>query len=136
MFLAPTVIFFAFSGALQIFRLQEAHPGSSYEPPGWMVVLAGVHKDQRIASPPGPRPPAPSSEAPQPQPKPQPASGDKPQQAKPSAILKWFFLFAATGIITTTALGIIMAFKYNRDRRVIWGLLISGTVLPIVLLYL
>jgi hypothetical protein len=137
LFLAPTVIFFAFSGALQIFRLQESHPGSTYEPPAWMVKLAGVHKDQRIASPPAPRPAAPQGEAPTPQPRPpQPAAGDKPPQAKPSTILKWFFLFASIGIITTTVLGCIMAFKYNRDRRVNWGLLASGFFLPIVLLLL
>ena len=102
-----------------------------------MVKLAGVHKDQRIASPPAPRPVAPTGEAPTPQPRPtQPAAGDKPPQAKPSTVLKWFFMFASIGIITTTVLGIIMAFKYNRDRPVIWGLLVSGIVLPIVLLLL
>jgi hypothetical protein len=55
---------------------------------------------------------------------------------KRSTALMWFFLFTAIGIIISTGLGIIMAFNLNRDRRVIWGLLVSGTVLPIVLLIL
>jgi hypothetical protein len=102
-----------------------------------MVTLAGVHKDQRIASPPGPRPSAPSGEASSPQPKPQPAPGGQPpEMKKASTLLKCFFLLAALGIISTTGLGIIMAFKFNRDRRVVWGLLVSGTILPIALLFL
>lgn len=36
----------------------------------------------------------------------------------------------------TTILGIVMAFKYNRDRRLIWSLLTLGIVLPITLLFL
>jgi hypothetical protein len=138
LFLAPTIIFFAFSGALQIFRLQEGRPGSSYQPPAWVVALAGVHKDQRYETPPKPRPASPSAETPLPPPTPRPEAepGGQPPQRKPSAALKWFFLLTAIGIIITTGLGIIMAFKFNRDRRVIWGLLVSGTLLPVVLLIL
>lgn len=138
-FLAPTVIFFAFSGALQIFRLQESHPGSSYQPPAWIEKLAGVHKDQKLPGPPKPRPAAPASgesPAPPPPPRPEAAPAGQPPATKSPVILKWFFLLTAIGIIVTTALGIVMAFKSNRDRRLIWGLLASGTVLPIILLLL
>ena len=34
------------------------------------------------------------------------------------------------GLITTSLLGVYMAFQYNRDRRVIWILLVLGTVMP------
>jgi hypothetical protein len=138
MFLAPTVIFFAFSGALQIFRLQESHPGSTYQPPAWIEKLAGVHKDQKLPGPPKPRPAAPSGESPTPQPRPEAAPvGGQPPAAKRSAILMWFFTLTAIGIIVSTVLGIIMAFKLsNRDRRMIWGLLVAGILLPIVLLFL
>jgi hypothetical protein len=134
-FLAPSIIFFAFSGALQIFRLQEEHPGSSYQPPAWIVALAGIHKDQRVESPPEPRPPSPAGETPAP-PRPAAAPGGQPPVRKASATLKWFFLLTAIGIISTTILGIYMTFKYNRDRRVIWGLLVAGILLPIALLFL
>jgi hypothetical protein len=138
MFLAPTVIFFSFSGALQIFRLQESHPGSTYQPPAWIEKLAGVHKDQKLPGPPKPRPAAPPAESPAPTPSPEVAAGGvKPPAPKRSAILMWFFTLAAIGIIVTTVLGIIMAFRLsNYDRRLIWGLLVAGTLLPIVPLFL
>jgi hypothetical protein len=135
MFLAPTVILFAASGALQIFRLQEGHPGSSYQPPSWIVFLAGVHKDQRLEGPPPPRPAAPAVEA-APAPKPAAPPEGQPAKSKRSTILMWFFMLAAVGIITSTVLGIVMAFKYNRARRVIWALLAAGTLLPILMLFL
>jgi hypothetical protein len=138
MFLAPTVIFFSFSGALQIFRLQESHPGSTYQPPAWIEKLAGVHKDQKLPGPPKPRPAAPPAESPAPTPGPEAApAGVKPPAPKRSAILMWFFTLAAIGIIVTTVLGIMMAFKLsNYNRRVIWGLLVAGTLLPIALIFL
>lgn len=138
MFLAPTVIFFSFSGALQIFRLQESHPGSTYQPPAWIEKIAGVHKDQKLPGPPKPRPAAPPGESPAPPPPPEAAPvGGQPAAAKRSAILMWFFTLAAIGIIVTTVLGIMMAFKLpNYGRRVIWGLLVAGTLLPIALLFL
>lgn len=135
MFLAPTVILFATSGALQIFRLQEGHPGSSYQPPSWIVFLAGVHKDQRAESAPPAKPAPPAVEA-APAPKPASPPEGQPAKSKRSTILMWFFTLAAVGIITSTVLGIVMAFKYNRDRRVIWALLAAGTLLPILMLFL
>jgi hypothetical protein len=138
-FLAPTVIFFAFSGAFQIFRLQESRPGSSYQPPAWIEKLAGVHKDQRWPGQPKPRPAAPppgESPAPPPAPRPEGAPEGQPPAKKPSVALKWFFLLTSIGVIVSTVFGIVMAFKTKTDRRLIWGLLVAGTVLPIVLLFL
>jgi len=134
-FLAPSIIFFAFSGALQIFRLQEGHPGSSYQPPEWIAFLAGVHKDQRVEGLPEPRPAAPAVEAPAP-PRPAAAPEGKPPARKASTALKWFFTLTAIGIISTTILGIYMSFKYSHDRRIIWGLLVAGILLPLALLFL
>ncbi len=42
----------------------------------------------------------------------------------------------AAGLITSTTLGIYMAFQYNRDRRLLWALLLAGAFLPLLLLYL
>jgi hypothetical protein len=47
--------------------------------------------------------------------------------------MKWFTFIMALGLVTTTLLGIYMSFKYNRDRRLVWGLLIAGAVLPTVI---
>ena len=134
-FLAPSIIFFALSGALQIFRLQEGHPGSSYQPPAWIAFLAGVHKDQRVEGPPAPRPAAPAGETPSP-PRPAAAPEGRPQEKKASTALKWFFTLTAAGIISTTILGIYMSFLYSHDRRLIWGLLVAGILVPTALLFL
>jgi multisubunit Na+/H+ antiporter MnhC subunit len=48
--------------------------------------------------------------------------------------LKWFFLATSLGLVFTTALGIYMAFKYNRSRVLVWGLLLGGTAIPLALI--
>jgi hypothetical protein len=45
-FFAPSIIFFAFSGALQTFSLHENHNGLPGIP--WVTALAELHKNQRI----------------------------------------------------------------------------------------
>jgi uncharacterized iron-regulated membrane protein len=106
---APLLIFFAFTGALQTFNLHESPRGSAYSPPAWLVKISEIHKNQRAS---------------------------REQGARPSVPLKWFVLVMACGLIATSALGIYMAFKYNRDQRVVRGLVILGIVIPVVLLYL
>ncbi|MFN2455482.1 MAG: PepSY domain-containing protein [Pyrinomonadaceae bacterium] len=108
-FFAPLFIFFALSGALQTFRLQEAPKGSTYNPPEWIVRFAEVHKNQRPV---------------------------KDRSLAPSVSLKWLLVLMSLGLIVSSILGIYMAHKYNRDRRIVWGLIISGTILPFALLYL
>jgi hypothetical protein len=133
---APAIIFFAFTGALQTFGLHESPGGSAARRPAWIAKLAEIHKNQRLGQPregrpPGePRPAAPSRPADEFRP-------PGPPPAAPSPLpLKIFVLFMAIGLISTTLLGVYMAFKYNRDRRVVWGLLLLGILLPIVLLLL
>jgi hypothetical protein len=40
------------------------------------------------------------------------------------------------GLIVTSLLGIWMAFKYQRKQGVVWGLIVLGIVLPVILLFL
>ncbi len=108
-FFAPLIILFALSGALQTFRLQESPKGSTYTPPAWIVKLADIHKDQRAAHEPGRR---------------------------RSLPLQWFVVVMSVGLISTSLLGIYMAFKYNRDKRLLFGLIALGFVIPLALLYL
>jgi hypothetical protein len=135
-FFAPSIIFFAFSGALQTFSLHENKEPGSHNPE-WIAKLADIHKDQRLpqlteeqvahAGKPeedeAPPSSSPNSEPPAP-------------KRKPSFPLKIFVLFMSVGLVMSSFLGIYMAFKYHRDRRIIWSLLIAGTALPIVLLFL
>ena len=67
---------------------------------------------------------------------PDPASAPRPKpKLRVSWPLKWFVLFMSLGLVGTTLLGITMAFKYRRGVRLILGLLVAGTLLPIALLY-
>src|SRR3984893_4884025 len=45
-FIAPALLFFAFTGALQTFSLHETTRGSNYKPPAWAVTLGQIHKKQ------------------------------------------------------------------------------------------
>ena len=141
---APAIIFFAFSGALQLFGLHEGRPGGSYHPPAWIQRLASIHKDQALSEHHGP-PPAfaeahheadEAAEAPRP---PAAQPGPHREERQPSVftyLLKWFFALTSLGLIATTLLGIYMSFKYNRSRATVWSLLAAGTAIPIALILL
>jgi hypothetical protein len=136
LFFAPSIIFFAFTGALQTFSLHEDKvPGSHH--PEWIAKLAEIHKDQRL---PEAKPKSPAVVSPVESPKkieiPTPATKGAAARRNPSMPLKIFVLFMAIGLISSSLLGIYMAFRYNRDRRIIWALLSIGTLLPVALLYL
>ncbi|MCB9562528.1 MAG: hypothetical protein H6708_19155 [Kofleriaceae bacterium] len=47
-----------------------------------------------------------------------------------------FFLLMSLGLIASSVLGIVMAFQYRRDRRIIIGLLSAGIILPVGFLLL
>ena len=64
LFIAPAILFFALSGALQTFNLHEASRTSDYKPPTWIVHLSRIHKDQTFTIP--VRKPRPADAAPSP----------------------------------------------------------------------
>ena len=138
-FLAPAILFFALSGAVQTFRLGEAG-GWGGPPPAVLVWMTSVHKDQAL-----------------PHAKPEKAA-PKPDAAKPAAHgddhdgdhdgdhhhegahgpsplpLKIFVVILALGLITSTLLGITIALTNRAMRRTSIVMLIAGTVLPLMLL--
>ena len=131
-FVAPSVLFFAFTGALQLFSLHEAHGG--YQPPPLIESLAKVHKDQVFAvkhrsAPDEEAPPARHRRAPE-----QHRADEAPR--KTTLALKLFFLFVSASLIVTTLLGLWMALVQSRSKVVAWGLLIIGGAIPIALLVL
>ncbi len=48
--------------------------------------------------------------------------------------LKIFFLLVSLGLFTSTFTGVYMAYRYNRNKLLITGLLLAGMVIPLVLL--
>jgi len=138
-FIAPSILFFAATGALQLFSLHEAH--GSYQPPLLIEKLSAVHKDQRFWVKAEPAEPA------------EPAAKGAPGEAAEhvdadhhhhdhagaphpgrSRVLKWMFLVVAGGLILSTCLGLWMALTYSRRKGVIWALLILGGALPVLIL--
>ncbi len=133
-FFAPAILFFSITGALQTFSFHERTGGSSYDPPLLLMKLAQLHKKQTLTI--APKKPVRQTVD---RPAERRASRPAPEATEPHAqpistlVMKWFTFLMAIGLSTTTLLGIYMAFKYNRDRRLVWGLLLVGTVLPTVI---
>jgi hypothetical protein len=134
-FIAPALLFFALTGALQTFSLHETTQGSTYKPPTWIVTLAQLHKKQTAAVPvrkPRPEAPRPPDAKPKDQP-PAPAATPSPGP-KSHLPMKIFFLCVALGLVTSTLTGIYMAYKYGRSKTAVTGLLLAGVVVPLLLL--
>ena len=127
-FIAPSVLFFALTGAVQLFSLHEAH--GAYRPPALIEALSKIHKDQVFSAKKEPEGAGPS------------AHGDHQADdhhddagAKPTTlVLKAFFLLVATGVALSSLLGLWMALVHGRDRGLSWLLLLAGAAIPTALL--
>jgi len=132
-FIAPSVLFFALTGSLQLFSLHEAHGG--YRPPAVIEKLGMLHKDQVFAAKPKRRPPAGANA----QASKAPAKADEHKEAGPklsTSLLKWFFLFVAASLAVSTALGLWMALAFGQRKGVLWLLFLAGASLPVAVLLL
>jgi hypothetical protein len=121
LFIAPSVLFFALTGAAQLFNLHEAH--GRYTPPALVEKLSSVHKDQVFAF--GDHHTA------------EPQADAHEDSARPplsTPLLKWFFLLIALGLTVSTVFGIWMGLTQIRARRLAWTLLVAGALLPIGIL--
>jgi hypothetical protein len=135
-FIAPALIFFAFTGALQTFSLHETTRGSSYKPPVWIVTLGQLHKKQTIVVPVRKLPPPEKAAASVDKSQPGAATPAQPSPAvpKPHTLpLKIFFLIVSIGLFTSTITGLYMSYKYVRNRILVTAVLIAGTIIPIIL---
>jgi len=145
-FFAPAILFFAFSGAMQTFGLHESEAGEEYQAPVWIKTMAEVHKDQRLVKPPKHHDQHPTDadspsehthasgkqdgkEAEQPNAQAQPEI--EPKSTLP---MKIFVLLLAVGLMSSSLLGIFMAYQNRNNRRVTSALLLLGMLLPIALL--
>lgn len=138
--IAPSVLLFALTGALQIYKLHEAHEG--YVPPPVVEKLGMVHKVQAYKAR-GKRPGPPAAEAAKAAPVAAKAPEAKPAEAKAPAkpklavtLLKAIFLLVSIALAVATALGAWMAVAYGREKKLSWILLGIGTVIPAVLIAL
>lgn len=146
LFFAPALLLFSLSGALQTYRWQEAK-GYGGTPPGWIVWMASVHKDQAPPRPSraeaGPPPgaaqkgPAAGGEAQK-----GPAGGAEkagPPKGKGGGRRQGLMLFVGLfglALFVSTLLGVAIALANRASRRTSLLVLAAGTVLPLLLLYL
>ena len=133
-FTAPSILFFALTGALQLFDLHEPHGG--YQPPALIEKLGRLHKDQVFAR--DDRHPdnvadklvsAASDNAPATV----TATDDDPMSA---TVLKWFFLLVTLVLAVTTGFGLWLGLRHNPRKPLGWFLLTSGLVLPAIVVML
>ena len=127
--IAPSVLFVATTGAMQLYHVHESH--GDYHAPVMIRSLSAIHQDQTYAPPPE-KPDAaaaPGGQARQP-------SGPAPDEPTPisTTLLKAFDLMVAAGLIVSTLMGVWMAVTFGRRKRLIWALLVLGAVLPIAIL--
>jgi hypothetical protein len=106
-FFAPMLMFFLISGSLQTFGLHEASKSGNYVPPAIIKLFSDVHKDQRW--------------------------GEGKLAPRSSVPLKWLIILMSAGLLVTTVLGILMAFKYTKPW-IVWTCLFIGVAIPCFLL--
>ena len=128
LFIAPSVLFFALTGAVQLFNLHEAH--GSYQPPVLVEKLSSVHKDQVFDLGHHHDAPTPDDHA---SPAPE-EHEDEPGAA--TLLLKGYFLLVALGLTVSTAFGLWMGLVQTRGKTVGWMLVGAGSVIPLALLLL
>jgi len=121
-FFAPTIIFFAFSGVLQVFKLHEAYrdvPGAQGD---WIAWMSQVHKESALIPPKAAPAKAPPREG---------ASPPRPEKPHP---FRWFAALMGVSLIGAALAGLWIAYNYPKRRRSFYATLVSGIVIPIVIL--
>ena len=105
---APMLIFFAVTGSWQLFNWHESKKDRSYTAPTALAALSFVHKDAHIPGTPG-RQPTP---------------------------LRYFMFAAAAGLVATTGIGVVMAYRFSQRPMVATVSLLAGIGLPAVFLWI
>jgi hypothetical protein len=134
-FFAPSILFFALTGALQLFGLHESKD-AGYQPPPVIEKLGQVHIHQRyMLKPSRPRPPeAKPAEGAVAAPAAKPAPAKVEEKAPSTLAIQIFFLGTALGLTLASALGLWIGLTQGRLRKVSAVLAGLGSVLPIILL--
>ena len=132
LFFAPAVLFFAFSGALQVFGWHETGRGSNYVPARWIVEIAQLHKKQTLSIP------APKVKEQAVDSKEDRSSVAKKDNKKRGSnfALKCFVFVMSIALMMTTVLGMVMAFQYGGDRRVACVVILFGCLFPVAVVLL
>jgi hypothetical protein len=104
---APALIFFAVTGAWQLYRVHDSAKDGSYVAPHPVQVLSAVHMNSHLP-------------------------GKRASEYTP---LRLFSLLAAVGLVVTTLLGLVMAFRFSRSTVTPLAWLITGIAVPLGILF-
>jgi len=131
-FFAPTIMFFAATGAMQIIGLQKSKDGKPAA--SWILHVVEVHKHQKWE--PRKRPPAPpaaaaaaTSGAPATA-APAPPANPEPALSIGTRLLEGFAVAMSACLVATTLLGLYMAWLLPRDRKLCVVLFGAGLLVP------
>jgi len=108
---APLIIYFSMSGAWQVFRLNDIPKNES--PTAIRSLFHELSKPHKSSTLPG----------------------QDPKTGR-STVFNWIAFSMALGLISTTMIGLLLAFRYNRSTRLVWFCLLGGILLPILFLFL
>lgn len=134
-FFTPAILLFSLSGALQTFRLQE-EKGYGGTPPSWIVWMASVHKDssmprERSTEHRAERPVATMIASARPK-----ANAPTAKSASSRLPMQIFITLLSIGLILSALLGTVIALNSKMTRRISLVMLVSGTILPLLLMIL
>ena len=126
-FFAPAILFFAVSGGLQTFRLQQSSGWGGAAAPQWIAWMASIHTDQAkfVAKPESGKPKPPVDPA---------KAGARAAHQQAVLPMKIFTVMVATALSLSALLGAVIALSMRGTRRVSALMLLAGSVLPLVLL--
>ena len=105
---APTLIFFAVSGSWQLFNWHQSTKDKSYVAPPALAALSYIHKEAHMPGTP----------------------------ARQSTPLRYFLCAAAIGLVISTLLGVIMAYRFSRQPLVATICLLAGIAVPALMLWI
>ena len=52
------------------------------------------------------------------------------------ALMRWLVYLMSAALVVTLILGLVLAFKTMRSKLLVWGMLVLGFAVPIILLFL
>jgi uncharacterized iron-regulated membrane protein len=105
---APTLIFFAVTGSWQLFNWHESTKDHTYTAPRVLAALSNLHKETHLPSTP----------------------------ARKFTPLRYFMASAAVGLVISSVLGVIMAYRFSRRPLVATLCLLSGIFVPGIVLWI
>ena|SRR5207253_3821181 len=105
---APMLIFFALTGSWQIFYWHQSDKDpNGYRAPHILTALSNIHKEAHVP----------------------------PTRRSSRAPVRYFMFAAAIGLIFTTIIGVIMAYRFSREPVIASVCLATGTLLPAVMIW-